>query len=116
MSLLDALIWGSRPEGREGFSRAPSPSSPTSPPDPELARLVAAFRGQLEDWGRSGRPGVPILMLPEAPAPQGDQCVSCGKAIPDGRWRCSLCVQAVHLALGMESPEEPARRRAGEAA
>lgn len=78
--------------------------------DPELARRVAAFRRQLEAWTPSGRPGVPLLTLPDAPTPLLRHCVSCGEPIPEDCWRCELCLRAVELALGLER-----RRSEGEA-
>ncbi len=92
----------------------------TAPPTPalrldpaELARRVSAFRRQVEAWVRSGRPGVPLLTLPDAPEPRLGRCISCGAPIPEGRWRCRLCRQAVYLALGMEPPDDDAPRRRG---
>ncbi len=86
------------------------PAMPVPMGSPELARRVAAFRQQVEAWALSGRLGVPLLTLPDAPAPQLGHCVSCGEPIPEGRWRCALCLQAVHLALGMEPPRDVRQR------
>ncbi len=102
MSLLNRLIFGSKAEGFESFLRIPSSSSASSAPDPELARRVEAFRRQLTAWIG---PGVPDLTLPDAPEPRRGRCVSCGEPAPEG-WRCSLCLQAVYLALGMAPFEE----------
>lgn len=74
--------------------------------DSEIARRADAFRAQLDIWIHSGRPGVPLLILPGAPEPGPGRCVSCGDSIPENRWRCGLCLQAVELVLGV-----PERRR-----
>lgn len=74
----------------------------TPPPaDPELAPRVAAFRAQLAAWVASGRCGVPVLTLPDAPEARLGQCVSCATPIPADRFRCDPCRQAVELALGL---------------
>ncbi len=108
MSLLDRLIWGSRPEKLENFSGSSSPASPLSPFSTELARRVAVFRGQLEDWIAARRAAVPVLALPDAPEPRLGQCVSCGASIPEERWRCSFCLKAVYLVLGIDFAVEEA--------
>lgn len=60
-----------------------------------LARAVV-FRRQLD--AAQGRPNVPLLILPEAPATRTGACISCGKVIAQG-WRCPVCLTAVLLAL-----------------
>ncbi len=90
------------------------PSVRETPPSEELARRVAAFRAQIEAWAaRSGRIGVPLLVLPGAPEPRLGRCISCGQAIPEG-WRCSVCLQAVYVALETPPPEDLSRQRAEE--
>ena len=61
-------------------------------------RRAQVFGQQIKTWGESGRFGFPVLVLPGAPAPKADQCISCGAAIADG-WRCTICLEAVHIAL-----------------
>ncbi len=73
--------------------------------EPELARRVVAFRRQVEEWVREGRLGVPLLTLPDAPAPRLRQCVSCGAGTSDECWRCSLCLRAVEIVLGLPHSE-----------
>lgn len=74
----------------------------------EVARRVKALRRQLAEWVASGRPGVPLLVLPEAPAPTLGRCVSCGEPVTEGCcWRCDTCRQAVRVVLGMVPTEEP---------
>lgn len=109
MSLLEALIFGPGKGKTERFTRTPSSTSALSAPDPEVARRSAIFRRQVSEWTASGRLGVPLLTLPDAPTPQLGQCVSCGEPIPEG-WRCGLCLQAVYLALRTEPPETSRRR------
>jgi hypothetical protein len=75
--------------------------APPTPADPEVARRLVAFTSQLEAWTAAGCPGVPLLVLPDAPAPRAGSCVSCGVAIPAGGWRCASCRGAVELALGL---------------
>ncbi len=72
--------------------------SATTVPEPLMAR-VAAFRAQLAAWVASGRCAVPLLVLPDAPAPQEGRCWSCGDPVASGRWRCAPCLEAVELVL-----------------
>jgi hypothetical protein len=65
----------------------------------QILRRAAVFREQAETWSTSGRPGVPLLVLPSAPEPQVNACISCGILIPPARWRCDVCLQAFELAL-----------------
>jgi hypothetical protein len=69
-----------------------------------LTRRVAAFQIQLAAWQDAGRTGVPLLVLPDAPAPQLGQCLSCGLPIPEEHWRCALCREA--LAQVFELPPD----------
>ncbi len=48
----------------------------------------------------TGQIAIPLLVLPEAPEPTGDHCVSCGCTTEQG-WRCGACRAAVHGALDM---------------
>jgi hypothetical protein len=74
----------------------------------ERVRRVAAFQAQLDGWTQARRIGVPLLTLPDAPAPTLGHCVSCGMPIPEGRWRCALCREALAQVLGLTaSPETP---------
>jgi hypothetical protein len=71
----------------------------------ELLRRAAVFREQIESWNSTGRIGVPLLVLPAAPAPRLGACVSCGASIERG-WRCPVCLHAVELALGLSPPND----------
>lgn len=71
----------------------------------DVFRRALAFKRQADAWAASGRGAVPVLVLPEAPAPKLGHCVSCGCTIAGG-WRCDLCLAAVHIALGI-GPTEP---------
>jgi hypothetical protein len=66
-----------------------------------LASRVAAFQIQLVAWTQAGRTGVPLLVLPDAPAPQLGHCVSCGAPIPTDHWRCAVCLEALTQVLGL---------------
>ncbi len=50
----------------------------------ELLRRAAAFRHQLEAWTTSGRVGVPLLVLPEAPSTATGHCISCAAPLEGG--------------------------------
>ena len=68
----------------------------------ELLHRASAFRRQADEWSRTGRPGVPLLVLSGAPGSRAGACVSCGAPIPEG-WRCRICRLAFDLALGLRS-------------
>jgi hypothetical protein len=89
---------------------SPSPEGPVIPVIPETveqARRVAAFQAQLAAWQAAGRTGVPLLTLPDAPVPTRGHCVSCGTPIPEGHWRCRLCLEALAQALHFPPVPEP---------
>jgi tubulysin polyketide synthase-like protein len=70
-----------------------------SRPVPDSSR-TSTFRSQLEAWIQSGRVGVPLLVLPDAPPPTEGRCISCGVALAsDQTWRCPACLEAVKAAL-----------------
>ena len=81
----------------EGLSIAP----------PEISRRAADFRGQVSAWVSSGRAGVPLLVLPDAPVPRLGRCVSCGEPISKDQWRCRPCLLAVYLALDTGGTSRP---------
>ena len=104
-SSLPSLFRRYPPQGYTS-SNPPTPAAPGQQGaslDAEGLRVrVAAFRQQIEAWIGSGRLGVPLLALADAPPPEPGRCVSCGAALePDECWRCPTCVVAVYLA-----PEE----------
>jgi hypothetical protein len=76
----------------------------------DVFRRAQAFRRQIDEWAASNGPGVPVLVLPESPAPKLGRCISCGCPIADG-WRCAVCLEAIHVALGLADTEnkEPGR-------
>lgn len=102
MSLLKALIFGPGKGKTESFTQTSSSTSAPSAPDPEVARRSAIFRRQVSEWTASGRLGIPLLTLPDAPEPRLGRCVSCGEPISEERWRCGLCLAAIDLALWPE--------------
>lgn len=63
--------------------------------DDELLLRVGEFEAQLAAW--SGRVGIPLLVLLDAPPPAFGRCVSCGEAAP--AWRCPRCLEAAHVVL-----------------
>jgi hypothetical protein len=64
------------------------------------AERARAFHWLLDRWTSDGRPGAPHLVLPDAPVVRRGRCVSCGARIRKSRWRCEVCIAAVHEALG----------------
>jgi hypothetical protein len=63
----------------------------------EVLRRAAIFHQQAERFIRRG--GVlPVLALPDCPA---GPCASCGSDLDGNRYRCSICVTAVNVALGV---------------
>ena len=70
----------------------------------DVFRSAQVFRQQIDAWTASGRFGFPVLVLPAAPEPKADRCISCGCAIVDG-WRCETCLAAVHIVLAMADTE-----------
>ncbi len=73
--------------------------------DSELTRRVAAFRRLIEGWAHAGKAGVPLIVLPDAPEPRLGSCISCGAPIQKDGWRCSLCLRAVEIVLGLPPSE-----------
>jgi len=74
----------------------------------ELLSRAVIFRDQAERWATSGRLGVPLLALPDAPPTRLGACISCGAPIAgSSTWRCGLCREAVELALGLRSGSLP---------
>jgi hypothetical protein len=69
-------------------------------------RRAQSFRRQVDDWTAAGRWAVPVLVLPGSPVAKIGHCVSCGCSIGVG-WRCSPCLDAVHVALGLADQPEP---------
>lgn len=70
----------------------------------DLAGRVTAFRAQIENWITSGGhlDVIPLLALP-AVVPAAGCCISCGATLAPGQtWRCSLCLEAVRVALGFD--------------
>ncbi len=94
-------------EGGDGGGYRGKPYESTGEGDTDLASRVAAFRRQMKEWASSGRLGVPVIVVPGAPEPQFGHCISCGREVPEDRWRCSLCREAVERALGL--PPDPPR-------
>jgi hypothetical protein len=72
----------------------------------EQARRVGAFQAQRAAWIQAGRTGVPLLTLPDAPAPTRGHCVSCGTPIPEWHWRCAVCLEALAPVLGLPPSAE----------
>ena len=59
---------------------------------------VAEFEAVLLEWFAQARPGIPVLMLPDAPPAKAGSCVSCGADVQSG-WRCADCLAAVNHVL-----------------
>ncbi len=70
----------------------------------DVFRRAQVFRQQINTWAASGRFGFPVLVLPAAPAPKADLCVSCGCPIADG-WRCATCLAAIYAAFDRSGSE-----------
>lgn len=70
----------------------------------EVLRRAKAFRRQISEWTASSQPGVPVLMLTDAPEPKFAHCVSCGSKIADA-WRCPTCLAAIRVALNMAAED-----------
>ncbi len=70
-------------------------------PDRETVREVLhraiIFREQARAFIEDGKPLL-LLVLPGAPDSPG-ACISCGRDVIPGRYRCSVCDLAVRLAL-----------------
>jgi len=73
----------------------------------DVFRRAQAFRRQIVEWTASNRPGVPVLVLPESPAPKAGRCVSCGTTIEAG-WRCAVCIEAVDIATAVAPDHDEA--------
>ena len=60
----------------------------------EILRRAVVFRAQIASWQGSV---IPLLFLPEAPAPRSGACISCGAN--SSQWRCLCCLVAIFIAL-----------------
>jgi len=69
----------------------------------QLLHRAGAFRRLATQRG----PEIPWMILPGSPKPAPDRCVSCGNSLEDGS-RCSGCVFALELALGLRPRPHPA--------
>ena len=90
---------------RLGMTRDSGEENPSMLSPEQLTRRVTAFHQQVHEWVRSGRVGVPLLVLPDASIPQLGHCVSCGEAVSEGDWRCVLCLRAVEIVLDLPPSE-----------
>jgi hypothetical protein len=92
-------------------------------PSPEVETRLTAFREQYEAWRSAARavtpdqvglPGgphraLPTFVMPGLESVQPGACLSCGEPLPPDRtFRCTPCLDAIHLAL----EEIDAERRA----
>ena len=91
------VVWDAHPPRFQGPTNVLAKEYSTTAR--EVLRRATTFRVQLGTWIQSGHTGVPILALPDAPAPVLGRCISCGTAIAESAWRCAICVLAVELVL-----------------